>query len=428
MPHDAFDTLSISIIAAACGATLLLAAAARPRVFLYLIFALTPTQFLFIPVSDFFTSPADVLILAAASGLALRTLNGERHAWLALRQHRFIGLMVCGYVLGFLILGYFSRTFVRVLIAVVPSILACELIRTRKQLVSAASALVVGGMIDAGYGLFYYANGIWLYPTRFSGMSGVNFSAMVITTAAVVGYAKVARTKQPVKLLGPSVLVGFGAATLSQMGLLALVTSWATVLNTVFTRANRILLFSGVVAVGALTLTQDAIVDRVRNRNQAERLLEGSQRTSEEIRLVILRKAWQSFTERPFVGLGYLRFQEFSTTDPEIRSSTGGQGYGTHNTYVEILVEGGLLALIPFLVHFSQYARGLRLVWPAIAREHDLVTAASVAGLPVVAISAGLANVLIHYSFWAVCGLGLACINILKIEAMQARATTLKTS
>src|SRR5918993_2246496 len=68
-------------------------ALARPRVSLYITMACVPSQFLFVPVQDFFISPADVLIGGIAVGLAVRLLRRDAAAWSAIFQHRFVFLM-----------------------------------------------------------------------------------------------------------------------------------------------------------------------------------------------------------------------------------------------------------------------------------------------------------------------------------------------
>jgi len=73
----------------------------RPRLVLYLIFILVSTQFIFFPVSTFFISPADVLVLVSVTGLAVRLLAGKRHTWTALGQHRYLGLMVLAYLVWY---------------------------------------------------------------------------------------------------------------------------------------------------------------------------------------------------------------------------------------------------------------------------------------------------------------------------------------
>jgi hypothetical protein len=51
-----------------------------------------------------------------------------------------------------------------------------------------------------------------------------------------------------------------------------------------------------------------------------------------------------------------------------------------------------------------------------IARDRDIVCAASIAALSVLMISAAFINLLTDYTFWSVCGFSLACINLLKKE------------
>jgi hypothetical protein len=410
------------ILAALVGGVWLVAlAVCRPRWLLYAIFALVPSQFLFVPVADFFLSPVDLLVLAGGAGLVLRLAAGARPAWEAVGQHVYLGVMVLAYIVGFMVLGLVSRTLVRVVLAVVPSVLACELLRTRRHLSAAATAIVLAGVVDVGGGLAYYARGIWLHPTRFSGMSGVNFSAIVIAASVVVWYARLARTRRPVSLAGPVVLTGFGLATLSQAGVVALAGAWLAVLRRVFTPANKRRLALAAILVVALALAHGGVREKVFTRLDREVYADGVLRNSTDVRLMTYRAAWTLFQESPVVGVGYFRFAERSTVDPEIRVITAGEGFVSHNVYIEILVEGGLLAFVSFMMHFLQFARGARLAVQAIARRHDIVVAASLAGVPVVLIGAMFHNVLTHYAMWSVCGLGLACLNRLRADARAAR-------
>src|SRR5215469_11340612 len=176
------DRLTLVVLLAALVTWLFAIAVSRPRLVLYAIFALSPTQFIFIPVSTFFISPADVLVLVAGMAFAARLGAGSRAARISIWKHRYLFLMICAYLVGFLVLDIFSRTLVRVPMAIVPSVLAYEVLRTRSHLARAATALVCAGVLDAAYGLGFYVLGAPLYPGRFSGMSGVNFSAIVILT------------------------------------------------------------------------------------------------------------------------------------------------------------------------------------------------------------------------------------------------------
>jgi hypothetical protein len=88
---------------------------------------------------------------------------------------------------------------------------------------------------------------------------------------------------------------------------------------------------------------------------------------------------------------------------------------------LEVLVEGGIVAFTFFALHWVQYMKG----WPravrAAARQRDPVLAAGVVGFPVVLVCAALANVMLVYSFWLVCGLTLSAINLQRREAWRAR-------
>jgi O-antigen ligase len=106
----------------------------------------------------------------------------------------------------------------------------------------------------------------------------------------------------------------------------------------------------------------------------------------------------------------------YSTTNPAISASTSGLGYATHNTFLEILVEGGLLAFVPFFLHFMTQWPRLAAAWRATVRHRDLQIGATLVGLPVVMVSAAFANVALHYSFWAVCGLAMAGANVVHAE------------
>jgi hypothetical protein len=402
------------------GVWLLALALCRPRFITYVIFALAPTQFLFIPVSNFFISPADVVVAAAGVSFMARLVAGEPAASRSMSAHFYIILMVAAYLLGFVVLGVFSRTLIRVAMAIVPSLLACEVLRERRHFVRAATALIIAGVVDAAYGLIFYAIGRPLYPGRFSGMSSTNFSATVIVTAAAIAFAQIGAARRWVSLLKPGVLLSFGLATLSQGGTLAFGTSWLTVLRRVMRRRNvlRIVAASSVAVILALSLP--AVRERLVSRNEKTVEIDGVARNSADVRLMVLRSAWGGFSGSPVVGLGYAQFPAYSIHDPEIDASTSGQGYGTHDTYIEILVEGGLLAFACFVMHFAQFFPGLRSILWDVARQKDGPMGATLVGLPIVLVAAVFANMLLHYHFWAVCGLALAYIRIRRAAWVQA--------
>ncbi len=384
----------------------------------YLWLALLPTQFLFIPVEDFSISPADVVGVLSVVGLLIRLAGGSRRAWAAVLAHRYLLLMIASYVAGFIVLDVYSRTVTRVGLAIVPSILACELLRTRQQLKLASAALIVAAVIDVAYGIAYYVNGVWLHPSRFSGMSGVNFSAMLLMTGAAIGFGKVGQTKHRAALLGPGVLMGFGLATFSQTGLLAFFVAWLTVLRRIVSKQNKMRLVAVAVVMLSLALSQETVRDKLAARNDREIYADGVARNSLDIRWMALSSSWHTFTEHPVLGVGYSQALEYSSRDPEIGAATSGAGIVSHNTYTEILAEGGLLAGMLFALHFGQYLPGTGLAFSAI-RRGDATVAAATVGFPMMLVAAGLANVLLHYSFWSTCGLYLACLNLLRAETKR---------
>jgi hypothetical protein len=405
---------------ALAGIWLMTLALSRPRLITYAIFALAPTQFLFIPVSDFFVSPADLLVAAAGVAFIARVVAGAPRASASISAHLYIVLMVSAYLLGFAVLGVFSRTLLRVAMAIVPSLLACEVLRERRHFVRACTALIIAGVVDAAYGLAFYAIGRPLYPGRFSGMSTTNFSATVIVTAAAIAFAQIGAARRWVSLLKPGVLLSFGLATLSQGGTLAFGTSWLVVLRRVMRRRNVVRIVAASCAALTLALTLPAVRQRLASRNEKTVEIDGVSRNSADVRLMVLQSAWGGFSGSPLFGLGYAQFPAYSIRDPRIDASTAGQGYGTHDTYVEILVEGGLLAFACFVMHFAQYLPGLRSILWDLARQKDGAMAGALVALPIVLVAAIFANMLLHYHFWAVCGLALAYIRIRRAAWVQS--------
>ena len=415
------DVLLFASLAFVAAAWLVVIAISQPRALLYLTIALSPTQFLFFPVSDFFFSPADVLVTGSLVGLVVRLTTAQSSPWRALYHHRFLVLLICWYLFGFLVLGVFSRTLIRLSLGMSISVLACELLRTRKQLLHAATAIVIAGMLDAGYGLLLIALGTPGHPSRFSGMSHVNFSGMVIVAATVAALAMIARTRRPLELIRPGVLGTLALATLSQMAFLALIGSWFTVLRKFLSGANRArIVLVGVVSV-VVVLMISPVRERILTRNTREMQSDGVARNSGDVRRIIMWTAWDGFLTSPVFGLGYNKFIEYSRTNPIINITTAGEGYYTHNSAVEVAVEGGVIALTLFILHWWQYLRGIsRTIRPAI-RRHDTLAAACIVGVPVVIVCAMLANLLLIYSFWSISGVALACLNLLKREAPQPR-------
>jgi O-antigen ligase len=407
--ETAFIVACLAVLAAGGAAALGWVAFLRPRVGLYAILALAPTQFVFIPVSTFFLSPADVIVIACAAGLCVRVLAGDANARAAVRIHLLLLLVVAAYLAGFVVLNDFSRTLVRVPMAIIPSVLACELLWTRRHFVWAISALVGAAVLDAGYGLAFVAVGHPLHPTRFSGMMGVNFSAMVILTGAALAFGLVARSRQPLKLLLPGLLAVMAAATLSKTGFLALFLAGGLVLWTVATRENRRRVFVAAALILVTVVAHDGLREGLIARTRSQMEQDGVERTSGDIRVRLTEIAGRAFQQHPLTGLGFSNFQPYTTTDAEIRHSTFGVGYPTHNTYLEVLAEGGLLAFVPFLLHFALIAAHWKPALPVLLAERNVILAAVLSGFVVVTVTAWAVNLLLLYVFWSVCGLALAC-------------------
>ena len=399
----------LAVIGAAGVALLGWLAFVRPRLGLYAILALTPAQFIFVPVSSFFLSPADVLVMACGAGLAMRVVAGQAQARAAVRLHVPLLLVIAAYLIGFVVLDDFSRTLIRVPMAVVPSILACELLWTRQHFVWAIGALIGASVLDAGYGLAFVAAGQPLHPTRFSGMMGVNFSAMVILTGAALAFGILARSRQPVKLLLPGGLTVMAAATLSMTGFFALVLAAGVVLWTVASRETRRWVFVSTALVLVIASGHPGLREGMLARTRAQLEQDGVARTSGDIRVRLTELAGRAFREHPLVGIGFSNFQQYSNHDPEIRRSTFGVGYPTHNTYLEVLAEGGLFAFVPFALHFFVIAFHWRHALTVLLRARNVILAAVLSGLIVVTVTAWAVNLLLVYLFWSVCGLALAC-------------------
>ena len=138
---------------------------------------------------------------------------------------------------------------------------------------------------------------------------------------------------------------------------------------------------------------------------------------------MIATMAWTAFLTNPVLGLGYNQFLPFSTRHPDIAVWSAGKGYPTHSTYLETLVEGGVIAFGFFALHLWQFRR-----FPAVIRlavvKHDEAVAASLVGLPVILVCAAFANVLLMYSFWMVAGLALAGLNLVRREEKELERAT----
>ena len=402
-----------------------LVALTRPRLFVYVIFAVTPAQSLFIPISDFFVSPADGLIILAGAAFVVRGAARSRHAIDAIWQHRYLILVGCIALIGLLVHGVWVRTIVRFGMALVPSVLAVEVLRTRVHLQRATTALIVSAIIEIVYGLVVYYGPGAVSPGRFTGMSGgltgANFVATTVLTATAILLARRSHARNAPKLVAPGILALFGFATLSKMGPLALFAGWWTVLRFLVSNVNkrRLAVAALVIAVGLLAHApmRDALWSRV-----VAREIRGNGEVvvnSTDIRLMILDLSLRAFAESPLIGIGFARFMPYSAAEIGIPLSSRFEA-ATHNSYLGLMVETGILGLFAFLLHFVQYMKRLPILLRRVVHNHDVTVGAAVVGMPVVLVSAALNDLLLIYHFWAVCGLALACVNVLADESSPA--------
>ena len=398
------------ILQAAAALAIAVLAALRPTPALYILLAILPSQFLFVPVSTFYLSPADVMVAGSAIAFGSRLLRGRAAARDAVWAHAMGVAVVLGYAVGGLLSGHFSRTISRIALALVPSVLIAELVRERTQLKSATTALAMGAVVDAALAFWMYGNGVTLYPDRFSGVAGPNFSAIFLTIGAAIALVRLARSTPAKVLTVPGALAALALATLSKMAAIGLALGGLMALP-LLTRRNRIVLAAVAGLVVVVTLSQPAMRARIVGRFQPAQQNDGVARSSAELRWFMALTALRGFAENPITGLGYGRFQPYSLVNPEINGATAGRGFGTHNTYLEVLVEGGLLAFVPFLLHLGFIGRAIRVYRAAVA-DKDTVMAAAFVGLPVILLCAALTNMLLHYSLWAVIGVALAASRV----------------
>lgn len=393
----------------------------RPRLAFYVVLGTLPTQFLFVPVATFYLSPVDVVVLGSGAALGGRWLRGDRETRRAIRMHMWVGALLAAYAVGGLAEGRVPpRTLARVGLAAIPSVLALELLRGRRHLVAATTALVTAGVVDAALAGWLYANGTSLHPTRFSGVGGPNFSGMVLALASGVALVRLARTRQPLALALPGALAALTFASLSKSGILTLALAGAAAVP-LLTRRNRLLIGAALSIVVVAALAEPGLRTALWERTQPAEQNDGVARSSMELRWWMLVTAGRAFADHPLTGIGFGRFQGYSVTNPEIRGATAGVGFGTHNTYMEVLAEGGLLALLPLVLHF-RHLRRVPATWRRAVRAGDLASAASLAALLIVLVSAAFMNLLLHYGFWAVTGLALAATERAAESPVQAGA------
>lgn len=135
-------------------------------------------------------------------------------------------------------------------------------------------------------------------------------------------------------------------------------------------------------------------------------------------RYPILLLAIETFLENPLFGVGHNKFWQ------EITYNKLGDRKMAHNTYIDLLVEHGMLVIILYLgVLLSTLKRGI-FVLHRLKRNDPLFTylAFIMAGLVGMLVAFLGNNILVSFVFWLIITLILAFYKIMKIEESQKRA------
>jgi O-antigen ligase len=188
---------------------------------------------------------------------------------------------------------------------------------------------------------------------------GANYLAMILTMSLPFLYMRVLNAKGFERLfaiaLTPMYLFAV-VLTGSRAGFLSL----GAVCFYMMLRSNKKALgfaLGGVLAVMFVILIPSTFVDRFKEGFG----IEGQRDRSAQSRLMLWEAAGRMWKEHPIKGVGIENFQVLSPIYSgffagrgEIRYEPGmtGRGYVAHNTWLQMLAEGGLLISIPFFMMF----------------------------------------------------------------------------
>lgn len=403
------------------GLTLALVA---PRRLAYMIVALLPFQWLFIPVAGFYITPVDPLVAAGLLAFAFRVLRGSSGSLRALKTCGVLLVFLASYAASFHATSGIPRTWFRMVLAAVPALLLTEALESDGQRRAAIGFLAAAGCVAVLWGAVGLPSAAPPEAGRFAGTSNPNFTALLLFSGAVSLLPLVERSV--VRLSVVVILTGFGFATFSRAGIIALIGSLAMVVWPSGDRRTRgwavgiaaaAVLVLGIGLPSDRTLTwrerrapagSERAVDTVPESGAAAAAVperSGGQLTSVGVRLRILSAAWNAFRENPLTGIGIGRFRPYTNSDPALRKYTGGLGTVTENSYLDVLVEGGLLPFVAFMACLGGALWGGRAVTVGADRRQASVASASLAGLAVLAIGALFANLVLQYQLWAALGL-----------------------
>jgi O-antigen ligase len=279
-----------------------------------------------------------------------------------------------------------------------------QIVRTRAELLAMLRVLVLSATVAALYGSFLFVTG---QAERVEGPIGeANDFAYVLASVLpfAVYLALRDRRFRVLWLAACAVLVGALFGTLSRGALVGLA---AVVLWAVATRRIRMggVLAGGVVVAGVLllafTLWKPLIHERLAAKNKVAV-------ANVESRQAYWKAAAQMAADHPVLGVGPGRFG-VESTHYVLNNPTGIVDPVVHNSYLEVLAEGGLPTLVAFLGFIVASWRLAARARRRFQAEHDAdglrLAAAVQAALVVAIVSANFLSVQITVPLWLLGGI-----------------------
>jgi putative inorganic carbon (HCO3(-)) transporter len=329
-----------------------------------------------------------------------------------------VSLLLCGDAAAGL-----SKT-LRYLLFAAFTFLVMQLVRSRGELVGLLRVLVVSSTAAALYGIVAFVSGA---VARVSGPIGeANDFAYVLASVLPFAVYLAARDQRLRSLWVASsavlVLALFGTLSRGALVGVAAVVLWA-----VATRRTRIVgVLAGLVVVGgtlllAFVLWQPLIHERLAAKGKVAQ-------ANVESRQAYWSAALQMAGDHPLVGVGPGRFgvesRKYVLNDP-----IGIEDPVAHNSYLEVLAEGGIPTLLVFVAFvFGSWrlaARARRGFLAEKDRDGLRLTTATQASLVVAIVAANFLSVQITMPLWLLGGLAAVLALPPEREPRPARARRL---
>jgi hypothetical protein len=406
---------------AVLAATLGLAAVAwffrRPRQLTYLTFFLLPTSGVFYPVSTFFLSPIDALIVVAAGILLVRVLSVHRETLAALAINRVPWLLVAWFALGDVVLSQaVPATLVRLAAYIAFSSFVVSSLKSEEDLRRAAWMLALAGLwvflLGILFVVFDISLGVWAYfidpsvllgsggTTRF-GPFGPNYSGlwMMIGLSVILSVQRTWKWRLVAACMTGGILATMSRTTWVGLACVALF----------IPRFNRKVL-PAYLAVAAFCIGGAGFMgefgDRLFERVRA--VLENDDR-SVFLHRRFTEMAIEAVQDDPLFGIGFGNFPEYALRrQPDIALDLIPSAMQPHSIYAQLLACGGLAALGLFLAH-------LRELWPL--RHLRDAHRAFVLPLGTILIVGLGQDLLVDAGLWSLLGLALAARKVLATPA-----------